>query len=82
MPVTALACLRVCLDANSSWTAQGMETRMVPCCHKFSGACFKPLRFTKSSQKMSKKAKILHFLKSTVTGWTSANIDVLRGSER
>ena len=43
MSVTAFVCLRVCLRANSSRTAWGMETRMVPCCHKLSGACFKPL---------------------------------------
>ena len=47
----------VCLTAISSQTAWGMETWMVPCCHKLSGACFKPLRFTKSRQKSSKKAK-------------------------
>ena len=49
--------LSVCLSAISSQTAGGIETWMVPCCHKLSGACFKPLRFTKSSQKSSKKAK-------------------------
>ena len=47
----------VCLHAICSWTAWAMETWMVPCCHKLSGACFKPLRFTKSCQKSSKKAK-------------------------
>ena len=38
---------------------------MVPCCHKLSGACFKPLRFTKSCQKsyvVGLKDKELFFL--------------------
>ena len=50
-------CLHVCLCAIFSRAAWGMETWIVPCCHKLSGACFKPISFTKSSQKSSKKAK-------------------------
>ena len=49
-------CLSVCylLPDRRAWD---METWMVPCCHKLSGACFKPLRFTKTHQKSLKKAK-------------------------
>ena len=50
-------CLPLCLHAIFSRTTWGMETWMVPCSQKLSGACFKPLRFTKSSQKLSKRAK-------------------------
>ena len=50
--------LRVCLCAIFSRTARGMEAWMVPCCHKLSGACFNPLMFTKSHQKLSKKPKV------------------------
>ena len=39
---------------------------MVPCCHKLSGACFKPLRFTKSSQKNVKKSRNSRFPISSV----------------
>ena len=53
-----IVCLSVRLRAISSRTAWGMETWMVPCCHKLSGACFKPFRFTKSCQKLSKKWKV------------------------
>ena len=50
-------CLLACLCVIFSWTAWGTETWMVPCYHKLAGTCFKPLRFTKSCQKSSKKAK-------------------------
>ena len=39
---------------------------MIPCCRQLSGACFKHLRFTKSSQKTSKKSQNSRFLISTV----------------
>ena len=58
MSVTASVVV-VCLFAIISEAAWGIERWMVPCCHRLSGACFKPLRFTQSCQKLSNKAKSL-----------------------
>ena len=52
--VTASVCL--CFDpAKAAWL---MEIWIVTCCHKLSRECFKPIRFTKSCQKVSKKPKV------------------------